>query len=215
MQAMSSSPRHCQAPCRMARTIQGSASKLRSAVSAHHRAHLWHRIHVIWTHGDTLSLVQCRCVHTACMLSSCPAQHSQLPGGELLCNAADHACIAVVKSDGEHGKPVTASARLSVPAHAAAQLSCCCPCSRNQRSWLYRIRPSVTHEPFHPLDFPAETLTADFRQGVVTPNQLVSDLEGLCALGLRAAASTAIHMPDVSKRVHALEQNSMCCQMLI
>jgi homogentisate 1,2-dioxygenase len=32
----------------------------------------------------------------------------------------------------------------------------------------------VTHEPFHPLDFPAETLTADFRQGVVTPNQLVS-----------------------------------------
>lgn len=46
------------------------------------------------------------------------------------------------------------------------------PRSQNQRSWLYRIRPSVTHEPFHPLDFPAETLTADFRQGVVTPNQL-------------------------------------------
>jgi hypothetical protein len=38
----------------------------------------------------------------------------------------------------------------------------------------------VTHEPFHPLDFPAETLTADFRQGVVTPNQLVRwDLPGL------------------------------------
>jgi homogentisate 1,2-dioxygenase len=30
----------------------------------------------------------------------------------------------------------------------------------------------VTHEPFHPLNFPAETLTADFAQGVVTPNQL-------------------------------------------
>lgn len=41
-----------------------------------------------------------------------------------------------------------------------------------QRSWLYRVRPSVTHEPFHPLNFPAETLTADFAQGVVTPNQL-------------------------------------------
>jgi hypothetical protein len=25
-----------------------------------------------------------------------------------------------------------------------------------QRSWLYRIRPSVTHEPFHALNFPAE-----------------------------------------------------------
>lgn len=41
-----------------------------------------------------------------------------------------------------------------------------------QRSWLYRIRPSVTHEPFHPLDFPTEGLTANFTQGVVTPNQL-------------------------------------------
>ena len=48
------------------------------------------------------------------------------------------------------------------------------PRGRNQRSWLYRIRPSVTHEPFHPLDFPAETTTADFRQGLATPNQLVS-----------------------------------------
>jgi hypothetical protein len=41
-----------------------------------------------------------------------------------------------------------------------------------QRSWLYRIRPSVTHEPFHPLNFPAEQLTADFSLGVVTPNQV-------------------------------------------
>jgi homogentisate 1,2-dioxygenase len=48
------------------------------------------------------------------------------------------------------------------------------PRGENQRSWLYRIRPSVTHEPFHPLNFPTETLTADFRHGVVTPNQLVS-----------------------------------------
>lgn len=28
------------------------------------------------------------------------------------------------------------------------------PRSQNRRSWLYRIRPSVTHEPFHPLNFP-------------------------------------------------------------
>lgn len=27
------------------------------------------------------------------------------------------------------------------------------PRAHNQRSWLYRIRPSVTHEPFHPLSF--------------------------------------------------------------
>lgn len=47
------------------------------------------------------------------------------------------------------------------------------PHPRSQRrTWLYRIRPSVTHEPFHPLNFPAETLTADFASGVVTPNQL-------------------------------------------
>ncbi|KAK9820068.1 hypothetical protein WJX72_005739 [[Myrmecia] bisecta] len=46
------------------------------------------------------------------------------------------------------------------------------PRSQNKRSWLYRIRPSVTHEPFHPLNFPAEQLTADFERAVVTPNQL-------------------------------------------
>lgn len=46
------------------------------------------------------------------------------------------------------------------------------PRKEQQRSWLYRIRPSVTHEPFHPLNFPAEQLTADFSLGVVTPNQL-------------------------------------------
>eukprot|EP00803_Ostreobium_quekettii_P003922 evm.model.scf_3626.1 EVM.evm.TU.scf_3626.1 scf_3626:474-4330(-) len=47
-----------------------------------------------------------------------------------------------------------------------------CVRRENQRSWLYRIRPSVTHEPFHPLNFPAQALTGDFSQGVVTPNQL-------------------------------------------
>lgn len=42
----------------------------------------------------------------------------------------------------------------------------------NLRSWLYRIRPSVTHEPFHPIGFPVETLTADFKKCSITPNQL-------------------------------------------
>ena len=46
------------------------------------------------------------------------------------------------------------------------------PRRENRRSWLYRIRPSVTHEPFHPVSFPPEGLTADFSRGVVTPNQL-------------------------------------------
>jgi len=46
------------------------------------------------------------------------------------------------------------------------------PRRENRRSWLYRIRPSVTHEPFHNLSFPPETLTADFTRAVVTPNQL-------------------------------------------
>ena len=36
-------------------------------------------------------------------------------------------------------------------------------CRENKRSWLYRIRPSVTHEPFHPLNFPVEQLTGQGR----------------------------------------------------
>ena len=46
------------------------------------------------------------------------------------------------------------------------------PRRENRRSWLYRIRPSVTHEPFHPVSFPVENLTANFSAGAVTPNQL-------------------------------------------
>lgn len=46
------------------------------------------------------------------------------------------------------------------------------PRAANKRTWLYRIRPSVTHQPFQPLSFPSETLTADFSRAVVTPNQL-------------------------------------------
>eukprot|EP00798_Chlamydomonas_sp_ICE-L_P002092 gene2092-18147_t len=46
------------------------------------------------------------------------------------------------------------------------------PRHKQQRSWLYRIRPSVTHEPFHPLDFATGTLTSNFSNGIVTPNQI-------------------------------------------
>ena len=42
----------------------------------------------------------------------------------------------------------------------------------NQRSWLYRIRPSVVHEPFHAITFPNECLTANTAHCAVTPNQL-------------------------------------------
>ncbi|GBF88452.1 hypothetical protein Rsub_01165 [Raphidocelis subcapitata] len=83
------------------------------------------------------------------------------------------------------------------------------PRRSQRRSWLYRIRPSVTHEPFHPLNFPAETLTADFTQGVVTPNQLrwrpfsipsepvdfVRGMLTICGAGSAASKSGfAVHM---------------------
>lgn len=41
--------------------------------------------------------------------------------------------------------------------------------------WMYRIKPSVTHEPFHPRDPPNARLLADFhdpRAAVATPTQL-------------------------------------------
>lgn len=61
----------------------------------------------------------------------------------------------------------------SLPRVRTVCLLCCCRFRRSQRrTWLYRIRPSVTHEPFHPLNFPAETLTADFAHAVRTPNQI-------------------------------------------
>ncbi|KAH8951158.1 hypothetical protein BDL97_09G012600 [Sphagnum fallax] len=49
------------------------------------------------------------------------------------------------------------------------------PRKLNQRSWLYRIKPSVTHEPFHPRDPVHKRLVSDFTgSGVasVTPTQL-------------------------------------------
>jgi hypothetical protein len=49
------------------------------------------------------------------------------------------------------------------------------PRKLNQRSWLYRIKPSVTHEPFHPREPAHKRLVSDFTgSGVasVTPTQL-------------------------------------------
>jgi hypothetical protein len=49
------------------------------------------------------------------------------------------------------------------------------PRKLNQRSWLYRIKPSVTHEPFHPREPAHKRLASDFTgSGVasVTPTQL-------------------------------------------
>ncbi|KAL6770098.1 hypothetical protein ACKKBG_A33590 [Auxenochlorella protothecoides x Auxenochlorella symbiontica] len=83
------------------------------------------------------------------------------------------------------------------------------PRTHNQRAWLYRIRPSVTHEPFHPLNFPVETLSANFTTGTITPNQLrwrpfpipedpvdfVRGLFTVCGAGSAAAKDGyAIHM---------------------
>ncbi|KAJ0989399.1 hypothetical protein J5N97_007755 [Dioscorea zingiberensis] len=44
----------------------------------------------------------------------------------------------------------------------------------NQRSWLYRIKPSVTHEPFHPRSPPHHRLVGDFNTSTssTTPTQL-------------------------------------------
>ena len=50
------------------------------------------------------------------------------------------------------------------------------PRKNNQRSWLYRMKPSVTHEPFHPIPFSNSKIIASFSDGanhlVVTPNQM-------------------------------------------
>ncbi|KAJ2960763.1 hypothetical protein NQZ79_g3910 [Umbelopsis isabellina] len=46
------------------------------------------------------------------------------------------------------------------------------PRSHNQRSWLYRIRPSVVHEPFERFENGNQLLTCSFASANITPNQL-------------------------------------------
>ena len=45
-------------------------------------------------------------------------------------------------------------------------------CRQSQRTWLYRIRPSVTHEPFVPAPSLNELMVSDFSNCTVTPNQI-------------------------------------------
>ena len=83
------------------------------------------------------------------------------------------------------------------------------PRATNQRAWLYRIKPSVVHEPFHSINFPNECLTADTSHCTTTPNQLrwrpfpvptgsVDFVRGLfticCAGSCAAKDGYAIHM---------------------
>ncbi|MCV5887658.1 homogentisate 1,2-dioxygenase, partial [Escherichia coli] len=45
------------------------------------------------------------------------------------------------------------------------------PRSNNRRTWTYRIRPSVTHEPFQPMES-GLFRSSPFDEVPVTPNQL-------------------------------------------
>jgi homogentisate 1,2-dioxygenase len=42
----------------------------------------------------------------------------------------------------------------------------------NKRTWTYRIRPSVTHIPFHPLEQQSLLRSTPFDEAEITPNQL-------------------------------------------
>ncbi len=95
------------------------------------------------------------------------------------------------------------------------------PRSENHRSWLYRIRPSVTHEPFHPVEFANSKVLASFtdNQSVVTPNQIrwlpfeiarsanvdfVRGLFTICGAGSGPSCKSglAIHMYTANTSMH-------------
>lgn len=93
------------------------------------------------------------------------------------------------------------------------------PRGANQRSWLYRVKPSVTHSPFQPCHETLHTrLTADFtdKETEATPNQLrwkpppipeipTDFLEGLstiCGAGSTSAKSGyALHIYTANKNM--------------
>jgi homogentisate 1,2-dioxygenase len=81
------------------------------------------------------------------------------------------------------------------------------PRSANRRSWLYRIRPAVTHHPFRPLD--PGRISSDFAAVATPPNQMrwsplpiplqpTDFLEGLATMGgngdPHAQSGCAIHL---------------------
>ncbi len=78
-----------------------------------------------------------------CMLSSCQVQHSQHLAGTFHAPSLSYKLIKAL-----YKLPLLG-------------------CRENKRAWLYRIRPSVTHEPFHPLDFPVEHLTGMLLKAVI------------------------------------------------
>lgn len=85
--------------------------------------------------GHSLQKVPCRWPRMNCMLSNCQVQRSQHLAGIVHVRSLLYNLI---------------KAPITIPLLR---------CRENKRAWLYRIRPSVTHEPFHPLDFPVEHLT--------------------------------------------------------
>ena len=88
-----------------------------------------------------------KCVPMACIVSSCPGRPSpvpEVPTGE--------------------GKAVWLHFELGSPIHALT----------HAHSWLYRIRPSVMHQPFQPRAH--STLIADFSKCPPNPNQVSSHL---------------------------------------
>ncbi|XP_076233108.1 homogentisate 1,2-dioxygenase isoform X2 [Calliopsis andreniformis] len=86
------------------------------------------------------------------------------------------------------------------------------PRGLNKRSWLYRIRPSVTHRPFSPISDPVPGLSYDWDAVHPSPNQLrwkpfevptrqaaeidfVRGLHTICGAGdFRARQGVAIHV---------------------
>lgn len=87
-----------------------------------------------------------------------------------------------------------------------------CPRSTNRRSWLYRIRPSVVHEPFKPLAH--SNFSNDFSQCHPNPNQLrwqpfgfpeeptdfIEGVSTMCGAGdPKARSGLAIHIYTCNK----------------
>ncbi|VAI00136.1 unnamed protein product [Triticum turgidum subsp. durum] len=85
---------------------------------------------------------------------------------------ASEAVPGALPADG-HNSPLLCP--LGLYAEQLSGTSFTTPRHRNLRTWMYRIKPSVTHDPFHPRDPPNPRLLADFhdpRAALATPTQL-------------------------------------------
>lgn len=83
--------------------------------------------------------VACEQTHRSCSLRCCPGNECQ---SEALPNALPE------------GQNNPRTCPYGLYAEQLSGTAFTAPRAQNRRSWLYRIRPSVTHEPFHPLNFP-------------------------------------------------------------